>query len=344
MLAAIRARPSYAEENWLVLVCTDHGRTETGGHGGDSPEESTVFYLASGPSTPVGRPVENPATVDLAATALTHLGVEIDPSWGMDGRVVGLPEGAAVAEATGADRGPDTVGTKDTLRILAYNTHHGEGMDGVLDLERIARVIAAEEPDLVALQEIDHRVERTGGIDQAAEYGALTDMEPLFGGFMEYQEGEYGMALLSRLPILDWTNHRLPPGEEPRSALTARVLLPGSGREVVIAGIHLYRTEEERLAQARTLMEVLQGEEGLAILAGDFNSTPGSPVMELLGEEWEVTAKEGSSFTFPADGPEREIDFILVRPKGAIRVLEHRVLGEEVASDHRPIFLVLEFS
>ena len=333
MLATIRARPTYPQEDWLVLVCTDHGRTETGGHGGDSPEESNVFYLASGPSVMVGHPLEPPATVDLAVTALTHLGIEIDPAWELDGQVVGLRGGAQVAPPT----------RTDTIRILAYNTHHGEGMDEVLDLGRIAELISEMDPDLVTLQEIDNQVERTGGVDQAGAYGALTGLEPLFGDFMEYQGGYYGMALLSRLPILDWTNHRLPPGAEPRSALTARVRLPGSEREVVISGIHFYRTEEERLAQARSLMEALGDEEGLVILAGDFNSTPGSPVMEFLGTEWAVARKNGSPLTFPADGPAREIDFILVRPKGGFRVLEHRVLDEEVASDHRPIFLVLEF-
>jgi hypothetical protein len=101
MLAAIRARPSYPGEDWLVLVCTDHGRTDTGGHGGDSPEESTVFYLAGGPSVLVGRPEEAPATVDLAVTALTHLGIEIRPAWEMDGRVVGLEGGAQVYSPAG---------------------------------------------------------------------------------------------------------------------------------------------------------------------------------------------------------------------------------------------------
>ncbi len=281
----------------------------------------------------MGRPSEAPAVVDLAVTALTHLGIEIDPAWELDGRVVGLEGGAQVVPQT----------KTDTLRILAYNTHHGEGMDGVLNLGRIAEVISAVEPDLVTLQEIDRQVERTGGVDQAGAYSALTGMEPLFGDFMEYQGGEYGMALLSRLPILDWTNHRLPPGAEPRSALTARLRLPGTGREVVISGIHFYRTEEERLAQARSLMEALRDEEGIVILAGDFNSTPGSAVMELLETEWAVARKDGSPLTFPADGPVREIDFILVRPKSGFRIIEHRVLDEEVASDHRPILLVLEF-
>lgn len=233
--------------------------------------------------------------------------------------------------------------TTDTLRILAYNTHHGEGLDGVLDLERIGELISQVAPDLVALQEIDRLVERTGFVDQANAYGGLTGMEALFGDFMPFQGGYYGMALLSRLPVLEWTNHRLPPGTEPRTALTATVQLPNSGREVLFSGIHFYNTEEERLAQARTLVELLSAESDITILAGDFNSLPGTPVMEFLADQWTVIPKEGGSFTFPAPEPAREIDFILVRPQTGFRVLEHRVLDEEVASDHRPIFLVLEF-
>ena len=90
LVATIRARGSYASEDWLILVATDHGRTEEGGHGGNSPEETTVFYLASGSSAVVGTPAESPRVVDLVATALAHLGVEVDPAWGLDGHPVGL--------------------------------------------------------------------------------------------------------------------------------------------------------------------------------------------------------------------------------------------------------------
>ncbi|MBT8397338.1 MAG: hypothetical protein HKO65_08595 [Gemmatimonadetes bacterium] len=333
LVEAIHRRPTFPEEDWLILVTTDHGRTVEGGHGGESPEETTVFYVASGPSADVGTPDESPGAVDLVTTAFAHLEVAIDPGWGLDGTVVGLNGITPVTPF------PAT----DTLRILAYNTHHGEGMDGVLDLQRIATVINDVEPDVVTLQEIDRVVERTGGVDQAAEYARLTGTEALFGDFMGYQGGQYGMALLSRLPVLDWANHRLPDGAEPRTALTARVRLPGTGREAVVSGIHFYRTEEERLAQATTLMEALNDEEGLVVLAGDFNSLPGSPVMELLATEWAVPEKPFSTFTFPADEPAREIDFILIRPRTGFRVLEYRVLEEGVASDHRPVFLVLEF-
>jgi endonuclease/exonuclease/phosphatase family metal-dependent hydrolase len=333
LMEAIRTRPTYGNEDWLILLTTDHGRTEEGGHGGLTPEETTVYYLASGPSTQSGSLVESPGAVDLAATALAHLGIEIDPAWELDGKVVGLKGSGPVVPF------PRT----DTLRILAYNTHHGEGLDGALDLERIGHLIEAMNPDLVTLQEIDRIVERTGGVDQAAEYGALTGMDSRFGDFMEYQGGHYGMAVLSRLPILESANHRLPDGAEPRTALTVRVGLPGTGREAVVSGIHFYRTEEERLAQAESLMDALADEDGLVILAGDFNSLPGSPVMDLLDTDCAITEKTGNPFTFPANEPAREIDFILVRPDHGFRVLEYRVLDETVASDHRPIFMVLEF-
>lgn len=243
-------------------------------------------------------------------------------------------------------RGPIQSGAteapSDTLRILAYNTHHGAGLDEVLNLERIGALIRSAEPHVVTLQEIDVGVERTGGVDQAAIYGELAGMEAIFGAFMPYQGGEYGMALLSGLPIREWENIRLPQGAEPRTTLAARVALPNSGREVWVAGIHFYRTEEERLAQARVTAEFFADTSLPVILAGDFNSQPGTAVMDFLGEAWSIPEKEGDPFTFPADGPQREIDFILIRPSAEVRVLEYRVLDEMVASDHRPILMVVE--
>ncbi len=89
-MAAVRARPTYAQEDWLILMSTDHGRTADGDHGGDTPEERTIFYLASGPSTVVGTLEGTPAIVDVPVTALAHLGIDIDPAWSLDGKVVGL--------------------------------------------------------------------------------------------------------------------------------------------------------------------------------------------------------------------------------------------------------------
>jgi len=90
LLSAVRARPTYDAEDWLIIVATDHGRTDDGGHGGTSDEETRIFILVSGPSVAVGAPLGEPGIVDVAATALTHLGVAIDSAWGLDGKPVGL--------------------------------------------------------------------------------------------------------------------------------------------------------------------------------------------------------------------------------------------------------------
>ncbi len=228
-----------------------------------------------------------------------------------------------------------------TLRLLAYNIKHGLGNDGQIDLERTAAVINALQPDLVALQEVDKGVERTGGVDQAQRLGELTGMHAVFGDFMEYQGGHYGMAILSRFPIAESKNHRLPAGAEPRSALAARVQMADAGREVVFVGIHLYRTLEERLCQAKRVVDAMADEATPVILAGDFNSTPDSEVMSLVRGGWTLPDKGEDRLTFSSDDPRREIDFIGYRPAGVFEVVEQRVIDEPVASDHRPVLLVL---
>ncbi len=89
LIGAVRARPGYDSEDWLVLISTDHGRRADGGHGGDSPEEMTIFILASGPATSDWPPPGPAFIVDVAATALDHLGFGIDPGWELDGRPLG---------------------------------------------------------------------------------------------------------------------------------------------------------------------------------------------------------------------------------------------------------------
>jgi len=90
LVAAVRGRPSYDREDWLILSSTDHGRRSDGGHGGDTGEERTIYFLASGPSvTPEAVP-DSTYVVDVAVTALAHLGIPIDDAWGLDGKRVGI--------------------------------------------------------------------------------------------------------------------------------------------------------------------------------------------------------------------------------------------------------------
>lgn len=88
IVRALRARPSYVSEDWLVLSSTDHGRRSDGGHGGPSPEEMTIFILASGPPWAEMAAPDSAYIVDVAATALAHLGIEPPMEWELDGRAL----------------------------------------------------------------------------------------------------------------------------------------------------------------------------------------------------------------------------------------------------------------
>ena len=107
-----------------------------------------------------------------------------------------------------------------TLRVLCYNIHHGEGVDGKVDLIRQAGVIKSCSPDLVALQEVDDRTERTGRIDQTARLAELTGLEGRFVHQLDYEGGRYGQAILSKFPMSDVALHWLPgmPDRERRMA------------------------------------------------------------------------------------------------------------------------------
>ncbi|MGW3343352.1 alkaline phosphatase family protein [Nonomuraea rubra] len=91
LLDTIRARPSYRDERWTVLVTTDHGHVDEGGHGGTSDEERTVFVIAARLGADLGgRPLAGPRLVDVGPTALAALGVPIDPDWDLDGAPLDL--------------------------------------------------------------------------------------------------------------------------------------------------------------------------------------------------------------------------------------------------------------
>jgi hypothetical protein len=102
-LDAIRARPSFADERWTVLITTDHGHVDEGGHGGDSIEERTVFLVVNHLDEDLGgAPLAAPSLVDVAPTALALLGIQTDPAWDWDGAPAEIrpdPDGTGGAPA-----------------------------------------------------------------------------------------------------------------------------------------------------------------------------------------------------------------------------------------------------
>lgn len=240
------------------------------------------------------------------------------------------------------------------VRVLCYNIRHGRGMDGAVDLERIAAVIRAADPDLVALQEVDRGVRRTDRVDQPARLGELTGMTAVFEKNIDFQGGEYGNAILTRLPIVHHTNHHLPqvrPNEQ-RGMLEVRVR--AGPHELVFLNTHFDSRPDdtERMASVELFEGLLRTEavggerrgDLPVILTGDINATPDSRVLQRLFTLMHDACppEMNDVFTFRSDNPTKRIDYILYNDHPDLRCLEYQVIDEPMASDHRPILAVFE--
>jgi endonuclease/exonuclease/phosphatase family metal-dependent hydrolase len=247
--------------------------------------------------------------------------------------------GLAVAPAPAAE--------PTRIRVLSYNIHHGEGMDGKLDLERIARVILSADPHVVSLQEVDRGVKRSGGVDEPAELARLTKMTAIFERNIAVQGGEYGNAVLTRLPVSARRNVPLPShdGGEQRGVLVVDLAAPGDRKSPFrFLATHLdhRRSDAERLDSVKRIEEIVrETPDHPAVLAGDLNTPSEGRVLRAFGADW-LRSDLTPLPTFPADAPARRIDHVLARPAARWNLLETRVLDEPVASDHRPLLVVLE--
>ncbi len=228
---------------------------------------------------------------------------------------------------------------------MSYNIHYGVGMDKKLDLERIAAIIFAESPDIVGLQEI-------GSKGMAEELSCLTGMPFVFGPSKGSDES-YGDAILCKHPF-EWVgNVALPSASSSRyQAMAVDVdvsALYGSGATVRFINTHFDWTnslgsQESRRASVNVIERAFFGEPtGPALLAGDLNAAPGSqPLKDLHEAQWHLPGLGQPMATHGAPDPTQQIDYVLVRPRNAWRVLDVRVLDEPVASDHYPLLLTAQ--
>lgn len=221
------------------------------------------------------------------------------------------------------------------LRLVTYNIKHGHGMDGVVNLDRIAAVLRPLDADVIFLQEVDQGCARSGQADQPAALAGALGLESRFGAFRPYDGGRYGMAILTRLPVRRAEVIALPPGPNPLTCLELE--LDFHGTSITVTGLHLVMTEAQRLAQARFLANRYRDASRPIILAGDLNSERESPILDVLGAQFDYPAKRAAPLTFPSVDPVKEIDFFLFAPKGAWTIDDHRVVDETMASDHRPV-------
>jgi len=243
---------------------------------------------------------------------------------------------------------------------LSFNVHHGVGADGRLDLERIAALVAACAPDVVALQEVDSRLgRRSGWVDQPAWLGRRLGMAVAFGPTIDLAPAapggprrRYGSAVLSPWPLRWWRNPPLPNpvGGEARRYVEAE--LDVGGVAVRVLATHLqHDAAEGRRAQLRHLARVASGvAAGVAatgparaghgrpvVLLGDLNATPDAPELQelerVLVDAWSV-AGAGDRRTFPARRPRMAIDHVFTSPDVGVEAV---TVVRSDASDHRPL-------
>lgn len=254
--------------------------------------------------------------------------------------------------------GSKSGGAGTRIRVLTYNIHHGEGLDGKVDLNRIADVIRDARVDLVALQEVDRGVERTKKIDMMTTLSDLTGMTYAFGKNIDYQGGDYGNGILTKFPILEEKNlhYTMIRAGEQRGLM--RLLLDVRGKEIVFMNTHIdYREDDaERVLNVQQLREVTEKHSPNPLIAcGDFNDLPGSRMHASMKEDfvdaWEAVERDGGE-TYPARKPTKRIDYVFVsKPRSgaagsshlSLRVISATVIPTE-ASDHRPLLVVLELT
>lgn len=304
---------------------------ERGAHGGFGPDETRGFLLV--PARTV-LPAGTEAFVRpqaLRAAARHYLGRE---------RLE-----ACVQVTSGPGR----------LRLMTYNVHGCGGMDGRVSPRRVARVIAAQAPDIVALQEVDLGRRRSRAEDQAAMIGKQIGMHAVFCPTITRGEEHYGHAFFSRWPAEIIRRALLPHDpkswwKEPRSALWVRVNVNGTIVHVVTT--HLGLGPRERVLQMQTLLgpewlgRLHDGE--LVLMCGDFNLTPGSRPYGIAVKRFRdvQAARQGHRplSTFSSMRPFMRLDHIFLSEGFRVEnVIVPRNELTRVASDHLPLVADLLF-
>ena len=325
---------------------------ENGAHGGPGREETRGFVLLP-PSMDFGAEVLRPG--DLRRL----LGGEAEPirspaeasapdsgaDPGRGRRTVSPGNPDAPAPASGSASGSAPRRTPDTVRVATYNIHGCRTLDGRVGIGPVAEVLGALAPDLVALQEVDVGRARSGGRDQPAELAAALGMRSRFFPVMRYGSECYGLAILSRFPIRRVRGGRLPaplgPGRERRGAI--RLTVEGPGGEWDLINTHLGLGIPERRRQAAALLSDGWLREGVpAVLCGDLNAGPRSPVCRRIGAR--LRPAGNGEPTFFSLRPLLRLDHLFVGDR--LRVVASGVVRSEAArraSDHLPAWVDLRF-
>jgi endonuclease/exonuclease/phosphatase family metal-dependent hydrolase len=235
--------------------------------------------------------------------------------------------------------------SKKIVKVLSFNILGGRTTKGDFNLDALAKIINELNPDFVAMQEVDFKVNRSKKYDLATELGWRTKMAPIFARAMYYDGGEYGEGALSKYSFLSTRNVPLPyiEGQEPRAAVEIVVELP-SKDTIAFVGTHFaHEGNAGRELQAKRINEVFSKNKYPTVLAGDLNARPGSVPINTLEEIWASTYdKTNPEPTIPSHNPRSKIDYVMFYPKNRWKVLDKKVIADTYVSDHCLYLVTLE--
>ena len=280
------------------------------------------------------------------------------------------------------------------LRLVTWNVQWARGMDGRVDPARVvAHARAMADFDVLCLQEVASNFADLPGNDGTDQFAALAAMLPAFtaieGVGVDVCDGaggrkRFGNLLLTRYPVSQALRHLLPWGAArtrnmPRMLIEAAAITPAgpirlmtthleySSAALRAAQVEAIR-EAHRLASARHAAPRVAGphtyamtaSSASAILTGDFNMTPGDPILArllapfedgtpALRDVWRAVEGEAPHpFTAciydQTYGPPACLDFVLATPDLAARARRIVCDGETQISDHQPVLVEFDLS
>ncbi len=228
---------------------------------------------------------------------------------------------------------------------MCYNLRFGE----LASLEELAGFIKSQNPDMVALQEVDVKTHRPraphqNGKDFITELGFRTGMLTAYAKTIPHEGGYYGIGILSKFPFVETRRIMLPFPEgakEQRAMLFSNIELP-NGQLLTFVCTHLdYTISSVRQEQVKALNETLKGNPYPMIVCGDFNATPDSPEISQGMAAWKQVTN--SDFTIPANNPKSKIDYIFCFPEKQWKVISTET-PRVPFSDHLPVNADLELT
>lgn len=223
------------------------------------------------------------------------------------------------------------------MRVMTFNIRHGWRPDGRVDTGMLAAYVAGCRPDIVALQEVDVGMARSGRTDQAAVVAGAAGLTSAFGpAIRQGLRGRYGNALLVRGELTEVANVALPRvGRNERRALLLATAVV-DGRHLSVASTHLSVDPAEVGAQLAAVLEALGTRPLPRLLLGDLNLQPPAVTVALAGRE--LVLVDPAVPTFPARAPRARIDHVVV---AGARIGRVEVLDEPPVSDHRALLVHL---